>query len=260
MPKLIQVIEGEITRGDGKSNPFRRLKAYYTLKGELLAVENDPTMERRWESLVLDAERRVEEADKRLADAKKPYDTFGAYMDKTRYILPTDHPWNKPYGPGTAAKEEYNYLKAVYDWCNTLPRDPTTRSPICDVCGDVRPSGLADGSLLEHWMKFHYTHPRPAVENKPPVCGEKYTDEDPARCDLAKGHVGAHKSGTFWWERNAEGVLSSQGVIPNERLALAKMSLAGTLYSFQHKHNLKNSEVREILMWAVTEKFGPPEN
>lgn len=97
----------------------------------------------------------------------KPYETFGAYMDKTRYILPTDHPWNKPYGPGTAAKEEYD-RKAAEDraaalaWFKNLKNvDPTTKAPICDICGCVAPD--IDHDLSAEWSLLHYAHPRPAV-------------------------------------------------------------------------------------------------
>lgn len=41
MPKLIQVIESTITRGNGKDNPYRTLRAYYTTEGDLLGIEPD---------------------------------------------------------------------------------------------------------------------------------------------------------------------------------------------------------------------------
>lgn len=118
------------------------------------------------------------------------------------------------YGPGTAAKEEYeskilsddaqksvtDRLRDVYAWCNTLTRDPTTKTPICDFCGNVRPPGLADGFILD-WMEFHYAHRHEGAALR---CHEKYTDEDPAICDLAKGHIGPHTSGMFSWKRDAE--------------------------------------------------------
>ena len=37
MPKLTQVIESQDVLGDGKSTPVRRKKAYYDIKGNLLA-------------------------------------------------------------------------------------------------------------------------------------------------------------------------------------------------------------------------------
>ena len=85
MPRLIQVIESEVRRGDGKDDPYRNVTQYHTPDGEFLAEMDDYENKRFWdriselkevigEAIVELKNNRIEKALEILRECKKEWE------------------------------------------------------------------------------------------------------------------------------------------------------------------------------------------